>query len=1038
MTSTEVPTTRSLAAAQQSDRRPAAGTAQLSVSLPPTTGPEDAAVLVQWLVDRHELLRSRLVPAPGHGGLAQETFEGAKVRWEPAGGRAREGTLVGTVGGLPLQVELRPAARDGSPRLVLSLPARAVDLGGLAALGRDLLAPVADDDAPEPVQPSQYAAWHADTRASARRAGSAPGGLPASGRAAIPAAPLLGGAPGVERPTGPSATGYGRVAVDLDEVEWDTVTRLAHHLGVTAEELVLGLWVAVLWRANGHREATCGVYVDLRRRYPDLAEMAGVASHHLPLVVEPSEDDTVADVVARAAARWRDLVDVAEAFAWDDVAPGEVACDPRSPQAPVLFASVPVVDAVLDDADLAEPSHDPRLALHLLHTGSRGRLELHHRQDLVDRQAAATLVEAVTAALRDLSTRPQRPLLELGLLSPTAATTVLERLGRAPERVELDRDHPCDLFAEQVARTPDRLAVTDGERSLTYAELDARAADVAAALVAAGLSRGDRVVLLLDRGVDTVAAVWGAWRAGLAYVPIDLSTPAERIGLILDDSGAGAVLTEAALRDRLPGTEVPVLVLEDIAWGEVPAPADRAHRGDAEDLAYVIYTSGTTGRPKGVMVEHRSALNLARAHRARIYRHHDADRSGMRVSLNAALAFDGAVERLLLLLSGCSLFISDEEARRDPRRFLDYARQHRLDVLDLTPTFLTLLVQHGLLDDPSYQPSVVLVGGEAIGPALWAQLAASDIAFYNVYGPTETTVNAAVGLVDGDEPHLGWALPNVRIHVLDPGLRPVPIGVPGEVHVAGAGLARGYLGRPELTAERFIGNPHAPGHARFGRLYRTGDLARFRPDGTLEFLGRTDTQIKVRGFRVETAEVAGALCTEPAVTDALVRLLDDPGGGAASLVAYVVAPAEAHDGLAERLRARLVSQLPDYMVPRDIVAVTGFPLTANGKVDVAALPAPSGERALSTPFVAPEGELEAAVAAVWEDVLGVAGIGRHDNFFELGGDSLLAVAMVVRLNEDLGVELALAAVFTDPTVAGLAVAVTEEQLEDDLLDGEEW
>jgi amino acid adenylation domain-containing protein len=582
-----------------------------------------------------------------------------------------------------------------------------------------------------------------------------------------------------------------------------------------------------------------------------------------------------------------------------------------------------------------------------------------------------------------------------------------------------------ELFSASAKRHAERLAVVDRRGLWTYAELARRVDEIAAAIAAAGGLPGGRVGLLLERTGDAVAAMLAAWQRGMAYVPLDAATPPARANAVFRSSAVQLVLTDgAAGAAQLDG--VRKLDLRTLPGAAEPAPAPPT---SADELAYVIYTSGTTGRPKGVMIEHRSVMNLAEAHRERIYREFLREDRGLRTTLGASFAFDGAVERLLQLLSGHTLYVVADEARTDPERYLSYAVEHALEVLDVTPAFLRSLLRCGLLTHETWAPRLAIVGGEAIPEQLWRELAAADgVVFFNVYGPTETTVNASVARITGERPHLGYALANTRIYVLDAGGSRVPHGEEGEIHVAGAGVARGYDGIPELTAEKFRPNPFTDGDPLYAVMYATGDLGRFRPDGALEFRGRTDEQIKLRGFRIEPEEITKLLCRRPEVEDALVRVRTSADGEHQRLVAYVVSETGSQRELSEQLRALLREQLPDYMVPGRIVVVEQLPLTATGKVDDGALAAldehdEGGHVNGSLDAITPE------LVAIWQEVLDSHDIDPHASFFELGGHSLSAVAMIGRVNEAFDVELPIATVFTAPTIESFDQALREARQE---------
>ena len=425
----------------------------------------------------------------------------------------------------------------------------------------------------------------------------------------------------------------------------------------------------------------------------------------------------------------------------------------------------------------------------------------------------------------------------------------------------------------------------------------------------------------------------------------------------------------------------------------------------ASNLAYVIYTSGSTGKPKGVMIQHRSAVNLANALRHSIY----PASEHLRIGLNAPFAFDASVKQLVQLLSGHTLYIVPEELRPDAARLRDFINENSLDVLDCTPSQLKLLLEAGTLST-----SLVLVGGEALDSSLWSSLSAQTATrFVNVYGPTECTVDATSCEVrSSQQPSLGRPLPNVHAYVLDDQLQPVPMGIDGEFYIGGYGLARGYLNRPDLTAARFVPDPFSttPG----ARLYRTGDRARFLPDGTLEFLGRLDEQVKLHGYRIELGEIESLLAGHGNVRRVVVVVRDE------QLVAYVV-PRQASETLTDELRALLRQSLPEYMVPTTFAFVDALPLTRHGKVDRNALPAPdTADRARSNEYVKPRNEVEQIIAAIWQKVLQVERVGRDDNFFDLGGHSILMVKVHAELRAAFNHDLSIVELFKHPTVGSLA------------------
>ncbi|WP_051892658.1 amino acid adenylation domain-containing protein [Streptomyces erythrochromogenes] len=613
--------------------------------------------------------------------------------------------------------------------------------------------------------------------------------------------------------------------------------------------------------------------------------------------------------------------------------------------------------------------------------GVEGGLEF--ATDLFDRATAERLAEALLRLLAQAAEDPHRPVAELDVLGEAGRTALAgwhdtARPGAADVLVP-------DAFAAQVAATPDDTALVFEETRLTYAELDARA---------------------------------NRLKAGAAFLPLDADHPRERIAHMLADARPAAVLTNAAwplpeVLDGLAGATV--LDTGQPSRSELPADAQPV-RVTGSHAAYVIYTSGSTGRPKGVVVRHAGLANLLAFHRdetiAAARQAHPGRR--FRFAQAASLSFDTALEALLWMVAGHELHLLDDDLRRDAAAIVAHVELTGADVLDVTPGQAERLVEEGLLD--RCPPALLMVGGEALGQTLSATLtAAADTVVLNMYGPTECTVDALYHRLSGDpRPLIGRPLPNLRAHVLDAGLRPVPPGVPGELYLSGAGLARGYLGRPALTAERFVADPFAPGE----RMYRTGDLARRRPDGRVEYLGRTDHQVKVRGFRIEPGEIETVLAAHPDVLQAAVLPYQDGTDSAAGtrLVAYVVARTPLD---AAALRAHAAAALPDYMVPAAFTALDELPLNANGKLDRSALPAPdfaaaAGGRAART-------AREEILCGLFGEVLGLTGpVSADDDFFALGGHSLLATRLLSRVRAVLGAELGIRDVFEAPTVAGLA------------------
>jgi amino acid adenylation domain-containing protein len=578
-----------------------------------------------------------------------------------------------------------------------------------------------------------------------------------------------------------------------------------------------------------------------------------------------------------------------------------------------------------------------------------------------------------------------------------------------------------ELFEAQAARTPDRPAVVCGAATLTYRELDVRANQLAHRLQQAGVGAESLVAILLDRSVELLVAVLGILKAGGAYLPLDLSQPSQRLELILQDAGIAAVLTHERLKERLPETATEIICLdserETIERQSTQKPATNICY---ENTVYVIYTSGSTGQPKGVSICHRSAVNLAQALAQAVYAGTDAP---LRVSVNAPLAFDSSVKQLLQLLYGHTLYIVPEEIRPDGAALLEFIRSNKLDVLDCTPSQLRLLLDAGFGDGNETAPAIALVGGEAIDGPLWNTLCAhGQTAYFNVYGPTECTVDAtACRVTSALRPRIGRPVANVQVYVLDQELKPLPVGLMGEIYIGGEGVARGYVNQPELTADRFL--PHPFSDIDGARLYRTGDRGRFLPGGELECAGRVDHQVKLRGYRVELGEIEAALAEHEAVRGAVAMVREDRPGDR-RLVAYIVLAREGLSQLSE-WRDYLRQKLPEYMLPSALIPLKAFPLTRNGKIDRFKLPAPDEVETGKT-FVAPRTPVEEVLAGIWAQLFGLKQVSVEDNFFELGGHSLLATQVISRARKVFQVEIAVRSLFESPTVATLAEQVSLE------------
>ena len=632
--------------------------------------------------------------------------------------------------------------------------------------------------------------------------------------------------------------------------------------------------------------------------------------------------------------------------------------------------------------------------------------------------------EALPAAYAEELSLAFRTLLESSAADPSVAVGKLQLLNASSSKCLLvewnatEAPYPVDrciheLIEEQVVKTPDNVAVVYEDAQLTYTGLNARANRLAHYLRELGVGPESRVALCLERSVDMVVSLLAVLKAGGAYVPLDPSYPLERLQYMLDDSAPAIVVTNGSIadsvRELLECASARVLDFDADAALWYGAATSNPDRGGltAEHLAYIIYTSGSTGRPKGVMVEHRGICNLSTVQARTL--EIDAESHVLQF---ASFSFDASVfESILALCNGATLYFPPTDAMVGDSLAMTFNDGQ------ITHALLPPVVLSSIAEELDFERArVLIVGGDASNSKLvkrWAR----GRRLVNAYGPTESTVVATLYECDSDREGpvpIGRPIANARIYILNEHREPVPIGVAGELYIGGVGVARGYWNRPELTAQRFIASPFVDGD----RLYKTGDVARYLPDGNIEFLGRNDFQVKIRGFRIELGEIESCLARYAGIRDAVVVAREDDSDK--RLMAYYVAEEGAATIEAEQLRAHLQSALPEYMVPVAYVELASLPVTANGKVDRKALPAPDDSAYARRAYEAPQGEVESALAQVWSEVLGVQRVGRHDDFFELGGHSVLVVRMLSRVREALGSELALSALFAQPILKDVA------------------
>ncbi|MBQ0827118.1 amino acid adenylation domain-containing protein [Streptomyces tagetis] len=850
-----------------------------------------------------------------------------------------------------------------------------------------------------------------------RMAGAAPVTLTPPPAPADPASPADPDAAG-----GPLRCGAALPAGSLSRLSHAASTAKA-----TWAELVVAATAVHLHRLTGARDVVLGLPVT-NRRGPAALRTPAMTVNVLPLRVTVGPEDTAPELLRRIVLEIRQ-VRRHQRYPQADLRRDLALTSPETPLTgpmvnikphdggPLDFGGLPgtvrnlAAGPVEDLAVGAWPGPEDRLTLVL-----EAHARRHTAAGLERHQAGfRRCLDGLTRLLLD---DPGRPLATLDLLGEDEIRRVTAGRDEAP--------HPRTVpeeFAAQAARTPHATAVRCGERSLTFAELDAAANRLSHHLAAHGVGPETAVALALPRSTGMVTALLAVLKAGGVCQPLDLGHPPARTLAVLDDARPACVLGTADALSGLPAHGLPVIALDTPGTTEAlrhrPDGRPAAHPAP-HDAAYVIHTSGSTGRPKGVVVTHGSLANL--------YAGHGGDhiapavartgRTPLKVAHSASFAFDASWDPLLWMVHGHELHLLDDATYRDPAALTAYVDAHRVDYLDVTPSYAEALLAEGLLGEGRHRPAVLVVGGEAVPAPLWRRLAATEgVHPLNLYGPTETTVDACHWTGPDSD---GTPVRGTRLYVLDTSLRPAPDLVPGELYIAGACLARGYLGRPDLTAQRFVADPFGALHGDPGaRMYRTGDLVRRRPDGTLEFLGRTDDQVKIRGFRVELGEIQAVLAAHPDVGRAAVIARDAPGGK--RLLAYAV-PAPGTDPAPGALRDHLAAALPAPMVPATVTLLDALPLTANDKLDHRALPDPEpatpAGAAVPAPATGPHTEIVAGLVA---DLLGLeTPPAPHASFFDLGGHSLLAARLAARLRETFGIALSVADVFRDPTPAALA------------------
>ncbi|HIE01628.1 MAG TPA: amino acid adenylation domain-containing protein [Thiotrichaceae bacterium] len=803
-----------------------------------------------------------------------------------------------------------------------------------------------------------------------------------------------------------------RCCLSLPKAQLKALKALSREEGVTLFVTLLAAFKIVLYRYTGQEEITVGT-VSAGRDHAELENMIGYFLNTLVLQTDLSETPTFQQVLQRVRKVTMD------ASAHQDIPFEQLVATLRPKQSlginplfQVMFDLDPPLSPLdmdwrFNQLDIQTDTAKFALTMELDERvdGMIGRIE--YNTDLFDEATIVRMIGHYQTLLEGIVADPEQPISHLPLLTAQEQQQFLEWNNT-------QTDYPADvcihhLFERQVEQTPEEIALVFEGEQLSYRELNSRANQLAHYLMILGVKAETLVGICVERSLEMIIGLLGILKAGGAYVPLDPTYPQERLAFMLEDAQVSILLTQTGVIDKLPAQLVSTIYL-DTEWKKISHfnEGNPSAEVTPENLAYVIYTSGSTGQPKGVLVEHRGLCNLAIT-QVRWF----GVQSESRVLQFAPLSFDASIwEIVMALSSGATLCLVKSDVLAG-HALLQKLREQTITVVTLPPSVLASIPIKAL---PSLQ--TIIVAGEACSAELVSSWQ-SEHRFFNAYGPTETTVCATIfECADSNQkPLIGSPIANTQIFVLDASLQRMPIGIPGELHVASIGLARGYQNRPELNAEKFIANPFSDNPKN--RLYKTGDLVRYRPDGNLEFLGRIDHQVKVRGFRIELGEIEVALSQHPTVQEVIVIVREDISGDK-RLIAYLVAkPQQMLSTTA--LRRFLQNQVPDYMIPSAFVRLEALPLTPNGKIDRKALPQPESESAsLETSYLAPQTEIETQIESVLKAVLRVNQIGIQDNFFELGAHSLLLVQAQEKFVTVLNREVPVLALFQYPTISALA------------------
>lgn len=988
-------------------------------------GPFDSERLraaLKKVIERHEILRTGFLRPPGLKFGLQVVHGNAEPKWEQVDLRAvapaeLEAKLIPVLAAAKLDLgadtgmlhaflAILPANHG---ILVLTLPALCADPATLKNLVAEL-ARFCGGGSPEGVDPLQYAdysEWQNELQTKDDEESNAGKEYWAGYQAAqIPALSL----PFVRKPEATGEFQPETVAVAFEA----PVSSFLQSAG-NASDFLLACWQTFLWRMTGQAEVVVG-FVSDGRSHEELGAAFGVFAKALPVYANFEADPTLTELIEQTDHARSEAVSRQDYFTLDDPEslPVGFSVEEKSP----AKSAGGVTFSVFQQRSYVNGF---QLELRCLVDSGNWQAELVFDPARLRRNAVETLARRFATLLSGAAANPNTAVSSLPVMDAKERQQVVSAFNQTKA------DYPqgkCihELFEQQAMRFPNRPALRCGEQEFSYAQLNTRANQLAHYLRKSGVGANTAVGLCVERSAEMIIGLLGILKAGGCYVPLVPDNPKPRLAHQLRETKAPVILTQKNLLENLPEFEGKLFCLDrDAALFQHEPRVNPQIINSPEDLVYVIYTSGSTGVPKGVAVRHRNLVNYSHFIRRRLQL--EQANQGLHCATVSTISADlGNTCIFPALISGGCLHVIGYEMAMAANLFAAYVAKHPIDVLKITPSHLSTLLNAP--EGPAVLPRKHLVlGGEASSWHLIERIRqAGKCAVLNHYGPTEATVGCCTFAVAENDVKswapatvpIGKPIANDEVYIVDRHLQPVPVGVAGELCIGGAGLAQEYLNQPEQTAERFIANPFSKDPT--DRLYRTGDLARFLPDGNIEFLGRIDHQVKIRGFRVEPAEIEAALRKHPGIRQTAIVPYDDPGGEKRLAAYFVSAQALASDDL----RRSLTEQLPEYMVPSAFVRVDEIPLTANGKVDIKALPSPDQPAPAEHKFVAPRNPDEEKLVGIWQEVLKMDRVGVTDNFFELGGHSLLATQIISRIRSTFKVQMPLHSFLESPTVAGLA------------------